>query len=374
MDPSFEKVPEIYFRLAIICKHLGKVQRALDLLRAILNHPPEPLTSADILLQIGVIYERTKSFSLAKGVYEHALTLDPQHSGVLQQLCWFHHVCPLYRSSNLSLKYLQQSLEVDASDGQSWYLIGRCWMAENQYKKAYQAYQQAVCREPRNATFWCSIGVLYFQINQYRDALDAYSRAVRINPDQAEVWYNLATLYESCRQYTDAADAYTKAAEIEPTHPLIRYRLRVLHELVQSEKNKGVAGEVAQSFRPRKVSARTRSAGNAKPSPAARKDAAMANPTNPRNLTNDHDHKHDVFEMAMGDQSMHGLDILAEAVPVTETARNSVGRKSEERTQGEQASMMADAFGLNMIIGAAAGKQGTTGDSSGPSDPADPQA
>jgi cytochrome c-type biogenesis protein CcmH/NrfG len=82
----------------------------------------------------------------------------------------------------------------DQSDAQSWYLLGRCYMSQQKYPKAYEAYQQAVYRDGRNPTFWCSIGVLYYQINQYRDALDAYSRAIRLNPYISEVWYDLGTL------------------------------------------------------------------------------------------------------------------------------------------------------------------------------------
>lgn len=83
---------------------------------------------------------------------------------------------------------------LDNSDAQSWYLLGRCYMSQQKYSKAYEAYQQAVYRDGRNPTFWCSIGVLYYQINQYRDALDAYSRAIRLNPYISEVWYDLGTL------------------------------------------------------------------------------------------------------------------------------------------------------------------------------------
>ena len=82
----------------------------------------------------------------------------------------------------------------DNGDAQSWYLLGRCYMSQQKYPKAYEAYQQAVYRDGRNPTFWCSIGVLYYQINQYRDALDAYSRAIRLNPYISEVWYDLGTL------------------------------------------------------------------------------------------------------------------------------------------------------------------------------------
>lgn len=93
---------------------------------------------------------------------------------------------------------LTEDIEKDNSDAQSWYLLGRCYMSQQKYPKAYEAYQQAVYRDGRNPTFWCSIGVLYYQINQYRDALDAYSRAIRLNPYISEVWYDLGTLVSTC--------------------------------------------------------------------------------------------------------------------------------------------------------------------------------
>lgn len=118
---------------------------------------------------------------------------------------------------------------IDPADSQSWYLLGRAYMAGQKYNKAYEAYQQAVYRDGRNPTFWCSIGVLYFQINQFRDALDAYSRAIRINPYISEVWFDLGSLYESCNnQITDAIDAYARASELDPSNVAIAQRLQLL--------------------------------------------------------------------------------------------------------------------------------------------------
>ena len=100
---------------------------------------------------------------------------------------------PVSSSSRLGHGY-GTNVVADNNDAQSWYLLGRCYMSQQKYSKAYEAYQQAVYRDSRNPTFWCSIGVLYYQINQYRDALDAYSRAIRLNPYISEVWYDLGTL------------------------------------------------------------------------------------------------------------------------------------------------------------------------------------
>jgi glucose repression mediator protein len=76
----------------------------------------------------------------------------------------------------MAVQYLTRSLKSDDSDPQSWYLLGRCYMAEQNYNKAYEAYQQAVYRDSRNPTFWCSIGVLYFQINQVKEGFEVSDR------------------------------------------------------------------------------------------------------------------------------------------------------------------------------------------------------
>ncbi|EXJ57830.1 uncharacterized protein A1O5_12388 [Cladophialophora psammophila CBS 110553] len=230
MQPDFEKANEIYFRLGIIYKQQQKFGHSLECFKYIVNDPPRPLNEEDIWFQIGHVYEQQKDFEAAKSAYRRVLERDPKHAKVLQQLGWLHHQqSNSYASQDQAIEYLEQSVSSDNSDAQSWYLLGRCYMAQQKFPKAYEAYQQAVYRDGRNPTFWCSIGVLYYQINQYRDALDAYSRAIRLNPYISEVWYDLGTLYESCNNQTsDALDAYARAAELDPTNTHIKARLALL--------------------------------------------------------------------------------------------------------------------------------------------------
>lgn len=230
MDPKFEKSNEIYFRLGIIYKQQLKHEEALNCFRFILQKPPRPLTQADIWFQIGHVYELQKDLNNAKEAYERVLKDAPNHAKALQQLGWLYHSNSTAANQDVAITYLMRSIDADPSDGQTWYLLGRCYMAQQQYRKAYDAYQQAVYRDGRNPTFWCSIGVLYYQINQYRDALDAYSRAIRLNPYLSEVWYDLGTLYESCNQISDSLDAYQRAAELDPNNKHIQQRLQALRE------------------------------------------------------------------------------------------------------------------------------------------------
>ncbi|EPS98080.1 hypothetical protein FOMPIDRAFT_79914 [Fomitopsis schrenkii] len=232
MDKDFDKANEILFRLGIIYKQQSKYAESLDCFDRILRNPPNPLAHADIWFQIGHVFEQQRDHVHARDAYERVVRDSPGHAKVLQQLGWLYHQDgSSFQNQEVAIQYLTKSLEADPTDAQSWYLLGRAYMAGQKYNKAYEAYQQAVYRDGRNPTFWCSIGVLYFQINQYRDALDAYSRAIRINPYISEVWFDLGSLYESCNnQISDAIDAYARAAELDPSNTAITQRLVLLKQ------------------------------------------------------------------------------------------------------------------------------------------------
>lgn len=232
MEPKFEKATEIYFRLGIIYKQQTKYELSLQCFRYILASPPKPLREVDIWFQIGNVFELQKDHNQAKDAYDRVLKENPNHAKVLQQLAWLHYQPDTeFTDKDGAISMLQKSVELDPADAQSWYLLGRCYMSQQKYNKAYEAYQAAVYRDGRNPIFWCSIGVLYYKINQFRDALDAYSRAIRLNPYISEVWYDLGTLYESCNnQVQDAIDAYTRAAELDPSNVVIAKRLTYLKD------------------------------------------------------------------------------------------------------------------------------------------------
>ncbi|KAG9083923.1 hypothetical protein FS749_005633 [Ceratobasidium sp. UAMH 11750] len=119
-------------------------------------------------------------YGAAKEGIRGVLKDSPNHVKVLQQLGWLYHQAGAsFANQETAIMLITKSLESDPSDAQSWYLLGRAYMAGQKYQKAYKSYQQAMYRDGRNPTFWCSIGVFYYNINQFRDALDAYSRTIR---------------------------------------------------------------------------------------------------------------------------------------------------------------------------------------------------
>ncbi|KAJ7720470.1 hypothetical protein DFH07DRAFT_972607 [Mycena maculata] len=159
------------------------------------------------------------SIARREGANAHArVRRHPSHAKVLQQLGWLYHQDgSSFQNQDLAIQYLTKSLEADPSDAQSWYLLGRAYMAGQKYNKAYEAYQQAVYRDGRNPTF-CTV-----------TRSTHIPRAIRINPYISEVWFDLGSLYESCNnQISDAIDAYARASELDPSNPVISQRLALL--------------------------------------------------------------------------------------------------------------------------------------------------
>lgn len=229
LAPNFERHIEVCFYIGIIYKEQHKLDDAMKYFNKVSmvpNPPPPPLTRADVGFEIGHVHELKQDIPKALEMYKLALRENPHHPKTLQKLGWLEHFHK--NNSREAISRLQMSLDADQNDAQTWYLLGRVFMALGDFRQAYNAYQQAVIRDGRNATFWCSIGVLYYQMNQYNDAMDAYSRAIKLNPSVSEVWFDLGTLYESCGQTIDAIDSYRRASELAPEKTQIRERLNVL--------------------------------------------------------------------------------------------------------------------------------------------------
>ncbi|KAJ1922271.1 glucose repression mediator protein [Mycoemilia scoparia] len=200
MDPNFEKSNEIHFRLGIIYKCQQKYKPSLVCFKNILKNPPSPLAEGDIWFQIGSVHEYDKNYVAAKEAYERVLEVNPEHSKVLQQLgaLYFMPDTP-FQNVDHAAQLLSRAIEADNNESQAWYLLGRCYMLQKDYSKAYEAYQQAV-------------------------------RAIRIDPYSTEVWFDLGTLYEACNgQVNDAIDAYQRASELDPSNTEVKARLSALH-------------------------------------------------------------------------------------------------------------------------------------------------
>lgn len=184
--------------------------------QALTDSSPCSLSKAQIQLHIAHLLEVQGKIKQAKEAYEQFITLEDVDKSVkataLKQLGWLYHTSDQLgdkKSREASaILYLNKSLESDPTNGQTWYLLGRCFSALGKVHDAFVSYRNSIDKSEASADTWCSIGVLYQQQNQPMDALQAYICAVQLDKSHTAAWTDLGILYETCNQPKDAYTCY----------------------------------------------------------------------------------------------------------------------------------------------------------------------
>ena len=203
---------EVMLRIAILKKEMGAIDQSLTVCNnLVVDTSFNPNMRANALCFKGVLHEMRGEYPASEVVFRSVLQLIPGHSIALERL---GRVYLRYRETiPAAVQCFFKSVESNPSNHTSWYLLGRCYMATNQYTDACEAYNRAVNLNPNDPQVWCSLGVLYYAFGQYREALGMLSRALRLDPKMADAWYNVGALYDMCEQPEDAQQAYLKAKE-----------------------------------------------------------------------------------------------------------------------------------------------------------------
>ncbi|XP_062589237.1 lysine-specific demethylase 6A-like [Saccostrea cucullata] len=219
-EPGFKRANEVHIRLGLIHKTLHNHDASIKHFRQALNDSNKcSLSKAQIRLHIAHLLEIQGKYKQAKEAYEHFESPDVSEPQVkataLKQLGWLYHVTEQLgdknRRESLAVHYLKESLSTDNTNGQTWYLLGRCFSTLGKVHDAFVSYRNSIDKSEASADTWCSIGVLYQQQNQPMDALQAYICAVQLDKTHTAAWTDLGILYENCDQPKDALACYVNA-------------------------------------------------------------------------------------------------------------------------------------------------------------------
>ncbi|KAG5448405.1 Lysine-specific demethylase 6A [Clonorchis sinensis] len=248
LQPWFPKAKELHIRLGYIYKLQHNFDRSLKHFRQALNDSsPSTFSRIEIRFHIAHLFEVCGKPKQASLEYRQLLDTEKNHAPAhirhlcLRQLAWLHHTGACVAKGEgvpekgLDVQWLQSALELDNTNGKTWYLLGRCQAALNRVQEAFAAYRSSIDKTEASADTWCSIGVLYQEQSQPMDALQAYFCAVQLDKCHVAAWANLGTLYESMQQYKEALKCYKNAVNADKNNelkPELRARLAILQQIV----------------------------------------------------------------------------------------------------------------------------------------------
>ncbi|CAE1317944.1 UTX [Acanthosepion pharaonis] len=190
-------------------------------------------------LHIAHLFQVQGKYKQSKEAYEQFLLpedIDDKIKAIAyRQLGWLFHTAEQLGDKStrepVAIHYLHKSIELDSSNGQTWYLLGRCLSSIGRVHDAFIHYRHSKDKWEANADTWCSIGVLYQQQNQPMDALQAYICAVQLDRTHTAAWTDLGILYETCNQPRDALTCYINATSNKASvNPNLAAKIKFLQQ------------------------------------------------------------------------------------------------------------------------------------------------
>jgi glucose repression mediator protein len=96
---------------------------------------------------------------------------------------------------------LERIVSLDPNSGETWRILGHCYLMLDDLPKSYSAYQQALVHvtNPKDPRLWYGIGLLYDRNNSHDNAEEAFSLVLKIDPNfekTSQVYFRLGVIYK----------------------------------------------------------------------------------------------------------------------------------------------------------------------------------
>jgi len=179
------------------------------------------------LLNLGVYYFKAGQYEQAQPLFEQILNTRPNHSKANEFMGNLTFNAGQYETAAV---YYQRAIS-NNNPPYSYYGLGRSLQKLENYSGAYQAYEQAVTRDPRFGEAYRYLGEVALRVGQRDVAFESLQLAIQYNEAVAETYSLLCLLYSERELYDDALATCNQAVSLDPENG--RYVGRFAHVLNQ---------------------------------------------------------------------------------------------------------------------------------------------
>ena len=150
-------------------------------------------------------------------------------------------------------KWTLRAVQMNPSDADAWYSLGRIRYSEQRFSDALSCFQQVLKLSPKNVKAQNNLGLAYEATNQVDSAIAAYRQAIEWQNqgprDQLseQPLLNLGIVLLHRNELTEAEDVLKKAAVLAPKDPRIHEQLG--HLYMQKADYKAAEPELQQACR-----------------------------------------------------------------------------------------------------------------------------
>lgn len=131
--------------------------------------------------------------------------------------------------SSKEIDNLQQQVWKNSGDAEAWFRLGNAFARNEQYRKASEAYREALSIDPDKEQLLAALGAASFNQGNYREALVYFTKYQALAPDDSLRNYDIGNVLLQMREYDKAIAAYRRAIENSVSFDEAYYNLGVCY-------------------------------------------------------------------------------------------------------------------------------------------------
>lgn len=154
--------------------NLDRFSDADRIFRQYLLHNPD---SADALYMLGFVLNREDKPKESLQTYTHAAQIATPHSDDLRIVALDYVLLNDYPDA---IRWLRQSTQMDPSNEQAWYSLGRCYYTQSNFPDAQQSFTRALALDSKDVKAATNLALTLEMRNQPAGADRAYKNAIAL--------------------------------------------------------------------------------------------------------------------------------------------------------------------------------------------------
>ena len=240
------------FSEAEICRRLGDLAKAEELLRRIVREQPGAHAAWHSL---GLIAHQGGRLDRANELLLKAISLDQS------QALYHRNLGELFRLQgqlDLAIERGKTAIDLAPEDADANYNLGIALADKGRLEDARRVYEKAVELKPSHNLAWNNLGACYERSGDRDKALDAYRRAIAIDPDHAEAQNNAGALLSEQGELDEARACFEAAVAAKPNFAEAHQNLSTLKTYRPGDPHLAMLERLALSSASFSDSARTR--------------------------------------------------------------------------------------------------------------------
>jgi Flp pilus assembly protein TadD len=121
----------------------------------------------------------SEKIGLAYNTYDQAIALSPTTALTYQQ---YADLALRSGDDKLAITQAQQAVDLDATDGIAFGILGWAQLAQGNLNAAQNAFEQAIRWQPNSADFHLGLATTYFQLGRLEEATQAVEKSLTYDP------------------------------------------------------------------------------------------------------------------------------------------------------------------------------------------------